>query len=174
MSVKAGWKRTGLCLVCLLLLLAPWGARAEGAAAELTQTCTLSLRGAAEGQEALLVDGQLSTACALTAGDALIIQSDEAMGTLHLRFCQLDSAFLLVERGWSGLPRLRFIRTDRIVLNVPLAAGCKQVQLCPLVRPWTMWISCWSPPTPTTSGCFWAASIPPTVGSGATPAPWYI
>ena len=132
MSVKAGWKRTGLYLVCLLLLLAPWGARAEGAAAELTQTCTLSLRGAAEGQEALLVDGQLSTACTLTAGDALIIQSDEAIGTLHLRFCQLDSAFLLVERGWSGLPRLRFIRTDRIVLNVPLAAGCKQVQLCPL------------------------------------------
>ncbi len=135
MSVKAGWKRTGLALVCLLLLLAPWGVRGEEtAAAELTKTCTLSLTGTAQGQEELLVDGQLGTACTLAAGDALTIQSDEDMGTVHLRFCQLDSAFLLAARGRSGLPRLRFLRTDRIVLNVSLGTGCRQVRLLPLQR----------------------------------------
>lgn len=130
MGTDGGWKRTGLYLVCLLLLLAPWGVRAEGSeAAELTKTCTLSLTGIAQGKEHLLVDGKLSTDCALGAGDGLTIQSDEVMGTLHLRFCQLDSAFLLVARGRSGLPRLQFVRTDRIVLNVPLPEGCDQVQL---------------------------------------------
>ena len=133
MGVKAGWKRTGLCLVCLLLLLAPAFVHgAETEAMELTPRCALSLTGAARGQEELLIDGELGTACTLTAGDMLSIQSDEAMGTLHLRFCQLDSAFVLVEWSRIGLPRLRFLRTDRIVLNVPLTADCDRVQLCSL------------------------------------------
>ena len=128
-------KRAGLLLLGLLLLLpavSARGAEEPSEAEELTSRCALSCTGDAGELIASLTDGKLSTACRMGTGDRLTIRADRDMGALFLRFCQFDSAFLLLERGQTGLLLgMRFLRTDAVVMTVPLKAGCRWVELYP-------------------------------------------
>ena len=132
MGVRSRRIRAGWLLVCLLLLLSPWIARAEGddaAAEELTARCALTWTGSKQDRADALTDGRINTSCRMKAGDALTIRADRDMGTLILRFYQQDTAFLLLEREEGGrLFGMRFL-LSAAALTVPLKAGCRWLQI---------------------------------------------
>ena len=132
MGAKDWLRRAGVVLLCLLL--APLGVRADGQEAEdLSPRCTYVFTGEAKGLEGLLKDGRTGYACRMEANDRLTIQAPSDMGTLVLRLSQLRSAFLLLEQDGRGMPlRVLPVGTDAAALTVPLAPGCRQVQLMPL------------------------------------------
>ena len=132
MGVKSGLKRTGWLLVCLLLLLSPLivrGADDATEAEELTSLCTLTWTGGAQDRAFALTDRRINTSCRMKDGDALTIQADRDMGTLLLRFFQLDASFRLVEREENGRLLQEQVLTTAVALTVPLKSGCRCVQI---------------------------------------------
>ncbi|MBQ3488819.1 MAG: hypothetical protein IJA71_11095, partial [Clostridia bacterium] len=138
MGVAGSWlRRAGLLLGCLLLLF-PGSALAQESprpteepqelATDLTAACTFLGVKAPKGWRHAMTDGRTAAARELEKGGSLTVRAPSDMGTLTLRLCQLNSAFLLLQRGRTGLPlRMRIFRTGAMALRVPLVSGCRAV-----------------------------------------------
>ena len=143
MGVAESWlRRAGLLLGCLLLLF-PGSALAQESprpteeprelATDLTAACTFLGVKAPKGWRHAMTDGRTAAARELEKGGSLTVRAPSDMGTLTLRLCQFNSAFLLLQRGQTGLPlRMRIFRTGAMALRVPLVSGCRAVTICPL------------------------------------------
>lgn len=142
MGVGRLWRRAGLLLCCLLLLI-PGSALAQESprpteeprelATDLTAVCSFLGVKAPKGWRHAMTDGRTAAARELEKGGSLTVRAPSDMGTLTLRLCQLNSAFLLLQRGQTGLPlRIRIFRTGAMALRVPLVSGCRAVTICPL------------------------------------------
>lgn len=132
MSMGAWLKRAGLGLVCLLLLLPPHGAQGadESAAENLTSRCTITCTRGGAGALGLLTDKGTVTSNRMEPGDRVMVTAPEAMATLLLRLSRLDSVFTLTERDAAGdLLREQTVTTDALALTVPLADGCRTLEL---------------------------------------------
>ena len=145
MGVGRLWRRAGLLLCCLLLLI-PGSALAQESprpteeprelATDLTAVCSFLGVKSPKSWRLAMTDGRTTAARELGEGESLTVRAPSDMGTLTLRLCQLKSAFLLLQRGETGLPlRMRIFRTGAMALRVPLVSGCRAVTICPWAGP---------------------------------------